>query len=787
LDDLIHEVARVKSDIEPAGRLMRWMGRLSPAFSWLPIARSEIPAWAKQAERVRKDLDAASELLVSSSSLLDNLSDAERVVLTARASPYIPALRVRVQALGTSFSASLDAVVDARRAGRAFSVGLLVPRVRNLTRPLAELEDRMFTASELGQRTSGLLVELLDLADGAQPLMRQFTVDGSESQVWSTDTLKATLVSVNTRAVSARSQAAEVAKLVSATGEAHELLPRLATLDQILAVLHTVSRAGMVSLAAVEPTAKLMESGNGGLLNGGEGLIDILDAFVEHGEEISQSIVELQEARQILDNLVVSGEQPLLAGRLSDIAALVNELESGLRLVHRMAPRGRELLAADGVRRYLLLGQSADELRGIGGFVSSVWLLTFENGGLASVKYHDSVRVDDWDRLVLYPKAPPALDEHMNAWVWLLRDVSWDPDFPTTAGSAEDLYRLGQRQAVDGVFAINQWTLLPLLDALGEVPSPGGGEPVTARNLLSVLEQGTDQYGRAYMNLVLQGIIDKLNQPMSLPTLVRLASVLSGTLEKRDTLVFFNDPGLRSVVGEFGWDGSVRDGSTDYLYVVDSNVGWSKVDRNIERGVSYFVDLRRESRPRVNLTLRYHNHSGPGSPVCEPQWRHRGTNYTQMKNACYWNFLRVYMPQGSRILSSTPMPLPEYSVSVEIGRGVPGEDSARISSSHNKLVFSGLFSLEAGAQGEINLVYDLPPSVIRREGDTLTYQLLLQKQPGVRERQVTVDIVPPAGYRLLSSSIPAVRTTDTRASFAIMLREDTLLDVEFRKDASESP
>ena len=382
---------------------------------------------------------------------------------------------------------------------------------------------------------------------------------------------------------------------------------------------------------------------------------------------------------------------------------------------------------------------------------------------------------------MLYPKAPLGLDEHMNAWVWLLRDVSWDPDFPTTARSAADMYRLGQRQEVSGVIAINQWTLLRLLDVLGDIPSPDGGDTLNSRNLLPVLEQGTDKHGRAYMDLVMQGILDKINQPLSIPTLMRLASGLRETLESRDTLLFFDDPEVQSAFREGKWDGRVRQSSADYLYVVDSNVGWSKADRNIQRAISYVVDLSREPAPRASLTLSYDNHSGPGSPGCDPQWRNRGIDYSQLKNACYWNFLRVYMPQEARLLVGTPLPLEEHSVSVDIGRGVAGEDTGRISSSHNKMVFSGLTSLAAGDHMEVNLVYDLPKPVLRRVGEDLVYELLVQKQPGVRHRSVSVDLLLPDGYRLSTSSIPPSRVDDSRVAFAFALNQDILLNVELTK------
>ena len=557
-------------------------------------------------------------------------------------------------------------------------------------------------------------------------------------------------------------------------------------LDKMLDVLMAVSSAAVSSLDALGPVADLSNGSDIGLLAGSEGLIDIFTSFAERGDEIDKAIKGLDDAQDTLDKLASGESGAAIVGRLGDLNSLVGQLKDGLKLMSAIAPLGRELLGFDGIKTYLVLGQSADELRGTGGFVSSVWLVTFENGGLAGIRYQDAVRVDDWDRLALYPLAPPGLEEHMNAWVWLLRDVSWDPDFPTTARSAEDLFRLGQRQQVDGVIAINQWTLLRLIEALGDIPSPDGDEPITARNLLSTLEQGTDQYGRAYMDLALQGVLEGLSGAISMPGLIRLSSALRQTLQEKDMLVFLNDPALQSVMSEFGWDGSVRQESSDYLYVVDSNIGWSKADRNIQRDVSYVVDLGRGSRPRVSLTLGYSNRSGPGSSGCEPQWLNRGTNYNQLKNACYWNFLRVYIPQEARLLSSTPLPLPEYSVSVEIGKGVPGQETGGISSSHNKMVFSGLDVVGAGERSEISFVYDLPTSVLRREGDKLTYELLIQKQPGVRQRTVSVEIMLPEGYGLASSSMPPTRIGGSRVGFDINLTQDITLTVEFSKDTNGS-
>ncbi|MCH7744815.1 MAG: DUF4012 domain-containing protein, partial [Chloroflexi bacterium] len=562
LDGLRRTITQAMDDLEPAQRLARWADRLSPAVSWLPMARRELTAWTSQAERVQKDLSAASELLDSSSQLLDVYSQAQTSLVSAGTGSSIGPLKKRVQELEASFAASQEAVSDAADKGRAFSIGFYVPPVRDAMRVLDELESEMLTASRVGEQVAGLLGGLVEVAGGAQPLIGQFT-NGAESEAGSFESFKATLTKLNEDALSTKRRARDVAILLAESGQANGLLPQLTALDQMLDVLIAVSSAAVSSLDALGPVADLRNGSGSGLLAGSDGLGDIFSSFAEHSDEIDEAIGRLENAQVTLDKLSSGESGAAIAGRLVDLKDMVGQLKDGLKLMSAIAPLGRELLGFDGIKTYLVLGQSADELRGTGGFVSSVWLVTFENGGLVGVRYQDAVRVDDWDRLELYPLAPPGLEEHMNAWVWLLRDVSWDPDFPTTARSAEDLFRLGQRQQVDGVIAINQWTLLRLIDALGSIPSPDGDEPITARNLLSSLEQGTDQYGRAYMDLALQGVLEGLNGAVSMPGLIRLSSALRQTLQEKDMLVFLNDPALQSVMSEFGWDGSVRHGTTD--------------------------------------------------------------------------------------------------------------------------------------------------------------------------------------------------------------------------------
>ena len=780
LAELRTQVDRIESEVKLAQRSLDWLAHFSPALAWLPALDEEVSAWAAQADRLQRDLESASALLSASSQLLDAYGEIQSAFLSPSQRPLPTLLATQARDLESSFATSLASATEAARLGRERMPAFRTPRVRDAMALMDKVEERMLLALRIGEQASDLLVELVQMSDTVQPLLGQFVSDGYESEPLTVKALNTMLADLDERLQLSLAKSSRLARLVAESEQSEPFRDQLDTLQEVMAVLLKLNRATMTVLQAMEPALQSVQDSEVDLLGSGGGLISALKGIADHEDELAEAISLLEDGQQTLADLEFERGQTQDSGELRHLVTAVSRLRGGLKLVKDIARVGAGVVEGNSTQRYLVLGQSADELRATGGFVSAIWLVTFENGGLADVHYHDIQLVDDWDRLTFYPPAPPELEEHMNAHVWLLRDVSWEPDFPTVARTAADMYKIGQRLDVDGVVAINQWALLALVEGLGSIESPGGA-PITPRNLLSKLEEGSDDYGRAYMDLTLQGSIDRLNQATSLSTLMKLASSLYGALQNRDMLLFMEDPELQAVIEENRWDGRVTHGSSDYLYIVDSNVGWSKADRNIERKVSYQVDMRRDRGARINLTLEYNNLGGTGSSGCVPQWLNQGTNYSALKNACYWNYWRVYTPQGARLLSNTPLPLPEYSVSVLIGRGLPGEDTVKVSSSYGRTVFSGLFDLGAGGASKFSLVYDLPSETLRRDGDKIQYQLLMQKQPGVRYREVTVEFMLPEGYGLASSSITPAFTGDSRVGFRFRIEQDTVLDAVFAR------
>ena len=109
-----------------------------------------------------------------------------------------------------------------------------------------------------------------------------------------------------------------------------------------------------------------------------------------------------------------------------------------------------------------------------------------------------------------------------------------------------------------------------------------------------------------------------------------------------------------------------------------------------------------------------------------------------------------------------------------------------LSASHDKIVYSGLIIVPALESREVVLVYDLPAETLVSEGDNLVYTLTMQKQPGVRQRKLSLELVSPDGYSVESSSMPYTAGDNGLVSISIVPTRDVTIRVTFAKDSQQS-
>ncbi len=469
LNDLSSDLDALASDISGAATAFRWVGHLSKGLSWVPLIERELTSWEFAATRAKADVETARALVAGT----EAMNVASSAVGTAFTGDSFEVTEAAVLAAIGEFTRARGDLDRTWPTADSVGVALNLLGVRSALGSMGEVEDRMAAAARVGLATTELLDVALGIAEQARPIIGPI-LDDTGLGLPDFGALSLVLGTIEADASEAGLLIERITGMLDEIGELETLQSDLAVLSVLLSSIGGLTEAAGVGIEVLRPVIELASSNAEGLL-GGPGLATALDLVAQDLRRLDTAIKLADDAADDLERLDREGSSELLTGAVSDLAVAARSFHEGLGLVSGLSRVSDSLFGPDGERSYLVLGLSADELRATGGFVSAVWVASLSLGALEQVEYFDVVRVDDFDRIDLYPVGPPGLEEHMNGWVWLMRDVSWDPNFPTSAVAAQDIFNLGQRRSVDGVIAVNQWGMLELVRALGSVASPDGG------------------------------------------------------------------------------------------------------------------------------------------------------------------------------------------------------------------------------------------------------------------------------------------------------------------------
>jgi len=541
----------------------------------------------------------------------------------------------------------------------------------------------------------------------------------------------------------------------------------------LLEIAIEVTAAGGAALEGIQPLTDLLsrdEPTTREHLQGiSEQLVPVLLAQQPKFTEAQRKLSEAAQARAGIEKGELSPRLATLVDRLDEYLPL---LQSALRGA-LLAP---ELLGASEQKSYLILAQNDDEVRATGGFISGVGLLRIAQGRITQLDFQDSYAVDDLSQ----PHAEPPLPLRRYMWadIWLLRDANWSPDFPTTAQVAAQIYEQDQGVAVDGVIAIDQQAVRLVVGALGPLRLEGYEESVTADNVVQLARRywaspvGAESLGEAttgdwwvhrkdFMGTLLKATMAKLEGEVTSAETMELAKAIQRSMEERHALVWLDDPAAAELLREAGWDGTIQATEGDYLMVVDTNMGFNKVNPNVEEAIDYRVAMDEGGNVRAVVTITYHNRSTREVEECVQEARYDLT-YEGMMNRCYWDYLRLYVPRGSRLIEATRNPLPPGSLYRRLSGAGAGSGEPDIGPPEqgrdelHKEVFGTFFVVPPRETKEVRFAYELPSGILESAGwsssrDAYRYSLLIQKQPGTKALPVQVTAELPHGAELVTA------------------------------------
>lgn len=416
---------------------------------------------------------------------------------------------------------------------------------------------------------------------------------------------------------------------------------------------------------------------------------------------------------------------------LSNLLPIGSEMQGDLKTVVTLAEHFYRTNGEE--KTFLVLFQNNMELRPGGGFIGSFGILKVKDGAVTEFASHDVINFDG--RIPDTVPAPYPMPETLGVRSLKLRDSNVSPDWGVNAKAAEDFYHMGEGQEqFDGVIGITTNVLSSFLSVTGPVEVPGyPGEYDADTGVLDLeyqveqafYKQGISRGDRKQVMHELGNIILAKVKDLSLAKKYELFRVVLDDLHKKDIQILFKDEALQQVVKQAGWSGELdQEWKQDYFLLVDSNLNALKSDYRVKRSVEYVLDLRGSNRT-VTATITY---------------EHTAKEKDYMTRD-YQAFSRIYVPTGSWLEKVTGNAKPAV-FGTELG----------------KKYFGALIQVPLGTTKQVVWVYRLPEGVKVNE----TYDLKMEKQPGVNDMPVTVKILRDSGTKQYEFELnrPFVLTQD---------------------------
>ncbi len=531
-----------------------------------------------------------------------------------------------------------------------------------------------------------------------------------------------------------------------------------------------------------------------------DNFLGALDGFIKYGRLAVKDANDLDEVISKInpDNLPEEYRAKFLT-----LASQTKSLSTNLDNFVSAADKMREVFGLSKDKRYLLIFQNNSELRASGGFLGSYALLDLSGGKIKNLEVPGGGSYDTEGGMSVKVKAPRPL------WLvnplWHFWDANWWPNWVRTSQNLMWFYEKSGGPTVDGVISVTPTVVERLLEITGpidltedyglvidsnnfwetvqtvvehknlEKTNPGAAadfkeasgfkESTTTIDVSVPLEQGLDKNvdnkPKKIIGDLMAKILETLPQKLNRDSLVKIISAFEDSLAEKQVMFYFTDPALESEVSARNYGGEIKNAPRDYLLVVNTNIAGQKSDRKMTEKIEQLSQVS-PSGKIINQVKITRTHSGQKNEIL-----------TGVRNV---NWLRVYVPAGSRLLSASGFQVPdavyfeEPDSSWESSKLLANEEAAvtdpasgaKIYQEDGKTVFAGWVMVDPGQTVEINLSYELPFNFFEAAPDNgflnrlnnllnpdsknlWSYSLLVQKQPGAAasEFHSRLDIAEP--------------------------------------------
>ncbi|MCD4705392.1 DUF4012 domain-containing protein [bacterium] len=498
--------------------------------------------------------------------------------------------------------------------------------------------------------------------------------------------------------------------------------------------------------------------------------ISITDKIKLISDNLTQSKDELKLASEYIIDININSLPAEYREQFKNIKNQLPALSDNLESLDSFFDLSMKILGSEGLQRYLFIFQNNNEIRATGGFIGSLATVDLSEGEIVNIyvpgggpyDYKAGIKND-----YISPKPLWLINPRFCFW-----DMNWWSDGPTSFATVLENFSEASNQSLDGLIALNSDIMVDILGILGPIYLEEFDLEITKENFYQKVQQEVEiNYDREknqpkeIIGVLMEKVMDRVFNDESLNYL-EFVKLFDLAVNQKDVQMYFKDQGLQSSIENYGWSGSVTKTKKDYLSVVNTNIGGQKTDQFIDQDIQHRVDIL--SNGAIIDTVKI-----------KREYKAKEDNiFSQVPNK---NYLRVYVPQGSKLLEvygfenfpESEYLKPSYNSSeflqiseIEGRVSVDKISGLEIYESFGKTVFSGWQEIEPGESKEIYIRYQLPFNIDLSSQDRNlkdlffntkelsidTYSIIYQKQSG-QESEIEAYYKWPKNVDLIWSNI----------------------------------
>lgn len=483
-----------------------------------------------------------------------------------------------------------------------------------------------------------------------------------------------------------------------------------------------------------------------------------MDIVMEH---LHAAIPNYQAAMHDLNGVDDKALPLAYQGPFKDFKNIFGAVLNDMQSLSSLGGALKEIFGAQGQRRYLLVFQNPSELRPTGGFMGSFAILDVKDGKIINLEVPPGGTYDLQGQLDQYniPPTPLLLTNKR----WEFQDANWFPDFSVSAQKILWFYRHSRNITADGVIAINASVLERLLAITGPISDAKRGLIISADNALPTIQKVVEHGPEKIENKPKQILSDlapqfidhfKNSQPKDL---VPLLTNLQDALSKKEIQTYFIDQTAQNAAQQLGWGGRIlpTNANQDYLAVFNANIHGQKSDAKIQQTISHQAIISSDGSISDTVIIT-RTHTGQASE--------------EMYGAPNIDYIRIYLPKGSELISASGFTWPDeanfyvpenyYKADDLLNQTekeikIDERTGTRVTEEFDKTAFGNWVITSPGQTSQIQFTYRLPFKI-----DTLDnshqdvwqkflsvkkmspYQLVVQKQSGIESGFESQIILP---------------------------------------------